>query len=337
MTSLTTIGFDADDTLWQNEQFFRLTERHFAELLSDHVDTEHLLERLLEAERRNLGTYGFGIKGFTLSMIETAIDVTGGKVPSEVIGKILAAGREMLSHPIETLPHVHDTLELLAGRYRLVLITKGDLFDQERKLAQSGLGDFFQAVEIVSDKSRPTYERIFARHGDGAEHAMMVGNSLKSDVVPAIEAGSWGVFVPHELTWVIEHVEAPKAAPRFREIGHLANCRDCLSKSVNSGAGSAPFFQGDAEARQRSDIGFYAIPGGKPPGSFPRAALAWGMPGAAFQRLDDLLQPVGRDRLGHHEIHRAWQPKALHSAGAVGKEDNARRRSAHHSAERHDT
>ncbi len=221
MTSLTTIGFDADDTLWQNEQFFRLTERHFAELLSDHVDTEHLLERLLEAERRNLGTYGFGIKGFTLSMIETAIDVTGGKVPSEVIGKILAAGREMLSHPIETLPHVHDTLELLAGRYRLVLITKGDLFDQERKLAQSGLGDFFQAVEIVSDKSRPTYERIFARHGDGAEHAMMVGNSLKSDVVPAIEAGSWGVFVPHELTWVIEHVEAPKAAPRFREIGHL--------------------------------------------------------------------------------------------------------------------
>ncbi|CAM5522080.1 hypothetical protein MAUB1S_08706 [Mycolicibacterium aubagnense] len=229
MASLTTIGFDADDTLWQNEQFFRLTERHFTELLSEHAEKEHLLERLLEAERRNLGTYGFGIKGFTLSMIETAIDVTGGKVPSEVIGRILAAGREMLSHPIETLPHVHDTLELLAGRYRLVLITKGDLFDQERKLAQSGLGDFFQAVEIVSDKSRPTYERIFARHGDGAEHAMMVGNSLKSDVVPAIEAGSWGVFVPHELTWVIEHVEAPKAAPRFREIGHLGELPGLLS------------------------------------------------------------------------------------------------------------
>ena len=229
MTSLTTIGFDADDTLWQNEQFFRLTERHFAELLSQHAEKEHLLERLLEAERRNLGTYGFGIKGFTLSMIETAIDVTDGKVPSEVIGKILAAGREMLSHPIETLPHVHDTLEALAGRYRLVLITKGDLFDQERKLAQSGLGDFFQAVEIVSDKSRPTYERIFARHGDGAEHAMMVGNSLKSDVVPAIEAGSWGVFVPHELTWVIEHVEAPTGAMRFREIGHLGELPKLLT------------------------------------------------------------------------------------------------------------
>lgn len=233
MTSLTTIGFDADDTLWQNEQFFRLTERHFAELLSDHAEKEHLLERLLEAERRNLGTYGFGIKGFTLSMIETAIDVTDGKVPSHVIGKILAAGREMLSHPIETLPHVHDALEALAGRYRLVLITKGDLFDQERKLAQSGLGDFFQAVEIVSDKSRPTYERIFARHGDGAEHAMMVGNSLKSDVVPAIEAGSWGVFVPHELTWVIEHVEAPKSEPRFREIGHLGELPGLLTEIGN--------------------------------------------------------------------------------------------------------
>ncbi|PLP59354.1 HAD family hydrolase [Mesorhizobium loti] len=233
--ALTTIGFDADDTLWQNEQFFRMTERHFAELLSAHVEKEHLLERLLEAERRNLGAYGFGIKGFTLSMIETAIDVTGGTVPSELIGKILAAGREMLSHPIETLPHVHDTLEALAGRYRLVLITKGDLFDQERKLAQSGLGDFFHAVEIVSDKSRPTYQRIFARHGDGAEHAMMVGNSLKSDVVPAIEAGSWGVFIPHELTWVIEHVEAPTAAPRFREIGHLGELPALLSEISNSG------------------------------------------------------------------------------------------------------
>ncbi len=228
MTSLTTIGFDADDTLWQNEQFFRLTERHFAELLSDHAEKEHLLERLLEAERRNLGTYGFGIKGFTLSMIETAIEVTDDKVPSEVIGKILAAGREMLSHPIETLPHVHDTLEALAGCYRLVLITKGDLFDQERKLAQSGLGDFFNAVEIVSDKSRPTYERIFSSHGDGPARSMMIGNSLKSDVVPAIEAGSWGVYIPHDLTWAYEHVDEPTAAERFRKLQHLGELSDLL-------------------------------------------------------------------------------------------------------------
>ncbi|MFN3546836.1 MAG: HAD family hydrolase [Mesorhizobium sp.] len=218
---LTTIGFDADDTLWQNERFFRLTERHFTELLADHADADHLSERLLEAEKRNLRLYGFGIKGFTLSMIETAIEVTEGRVPAPIIERILAAGREMLSHPVETLPGVRETLERIAGSHRILLITKGDLFDQERKLAQSGLGDLFAGVEIVSDKTRSTYERIFARYGHGAERAMMVGNSLKSDVVPAIEAGGWGVHVPHELTWVLEHVEPPTDHPRFRAIDHL--------------------------------------------------------------------------------------------------------------------
>ena len=219
--AITTIGFDADDTLWQNEQFFRMTEARFAELLADFAEADHLTERLIEAEKRNLARYGFGIKGFTLSMIETAIEVTEGRVPARVIGEILEAGREMLVHPVETLPHVTETLERLAPDYRIVLITKGDLFDQERKLAQSGLGDFFDAVEIVSDKQRETYERIFARHGDGAARAMMVGNSLRSDVVPALEAGSYGVFVPHDLTWAYERIEPPAAAPRFREIVHL--------------------------------------------------------------------------------------------------------------------
>ena len=219
---LTTIGFDADDTLWQNEQFFRMTERRFAALLADHAEEEHISARLLEAEKRNLALYGFGIKGFTLSMIETAIEITGGRAPASVIAEILAAGREMLGHPIETLPHARETVEKLAVAYRLVLITKGDLFDQERKLAQSGLGDLFDAVEIVSDKSPATYISIFSRHGDGAEKSMMVGNSLKSDVVPAIEAGSWGIHVPHELTWALEHVEPPPAAPRFRQIADLS-------------------------------------------------------------------------------------------------------------------
>ena len=166
--------------------------------------------------------YGFGIKGFTLSMVETAIEVTDGRVPSKVIGDILAAGRDMLVHPVETLPHARDTLERLAGSYRIILITKGDLFDQERKLAASGLGDLFDAVEIVSDKTAATYERIFTRYGDGPGRAMMVGNSLKSDVVPAIEAGSWGVYVPHDLTWEVEHAQAPEEAPRFRRIADLA-------------------------------------------------------------------------------------------------------------------
>jgi putative hydrolase of the HAD superfamily len=177
--------------------------------------------RLLEAERRNLRLYGYGIKGFTLSMIETAIEVTGGEVPSATIAEILAYGREMLAHPIETLPHVTETLEALKDRYRLVLVTKGDLFDQERKLAQSGLGDWFDGIEIVSEKTAAVYDRVFRRHGDGPERAMMVGNSLKSDVIPAIEAGAWGVHVPHELTWVHEHAEAPENAPRYRRIADL--------------------------------------------------------------------------------------------------------------------
>ncbi|WP_018856907.1 HAD family hydrolase [Rhizobium sp. 42MFCr.1] len=222
---LTTIGFDADDTLWQNEQYYRLTEAHFTELLADFANGPRISERLLEAEKRNLRQYGFGIKGFTLSMIETAIEVTEGKVPASVIANILDTGRDLLSHPVETMPHVQETLAALSENYLLVMITKGDLFDQERKLAQSGLGDFFHAVEIVSDKTAVTYRRIFSKVGGGPERAMMVGNSLKSDIVPAIAAGSYGVFVPHELTWVVEHVEEPKDAPRFRKIEHLGELR----------------------------------------------------------------------------------------------------------------
>ena len=218
---LTTIGFDADDTLWQNEQFYRLTELQFTDLLADHAASDVISARLLEAEKRNLRHYGFGIKGFTLSMIETAIEITEGEVPSNVIAQILDIGRDLLAHPVETLPHVRQTLEALSGKYLLVLITKGDLFDQERKLAQSGLGDLFDAVEIVSDKNASTYRRIFSKVGDGPERAMMIGNSLKSDIVPALAAGSYGVFVPHELTWSFEHVDEPTEAPRFRKIGHL--------------------------------------------------------------------------------------------------------------------
>ena len=223
------IGFDADDTLWQNEQYYKLTESHFRSLLVDYAEGDHVSERLLEAEKRNLAHYGFGIKGFTLSMIETALEITEGRAPSSVISEILGIGRDLLSHPVECLPHARYALEALAGQYFLVLITKGDLFDQERKLAQSGLGDYFDAVEIVSDKTATTYRRIFGKHGEGPERAMMIGNSLKSDIVPAIAAGAWGVFVPHELTWVLEHVDKPEQAPRFREIPDLGHVPDLVT------------------------------------------------------------------------------------------------------------
>jgi putative hydrolase of the HAD superfamily len=219
--TISVIGFDADDTLWHNERYFRLTEERFVALLRDHAEGQHLSARLLEAERRNLATYGYGIKGFTLSMIETAIEVTQGRVPGTVVAEILGAGRELLAHPVEPLPHVRETLEGLAVSHRLVLVTKGDLFDQERKLAQSGLGDVFHAVEIVSDKSRGTYDRVFRRHGAGPERALMAGNSLKSDVLPAIAAGAHGVHVPYPITWALEHADEPEGEPRYHRIASL--------------------------------------------------------------------------------------------------------------------
>ena len=225
---LTTIGFDADDTLWQNESFFRLTQDRFTDLLSDHADPDHLHDRLLAAERRNLGHYGFGVKGFTLSMIETAIEVTEGRVPASVIAELLAAGREMLRHPVELLPHARAAVEALTAEFKVLVITKGDLLDQERKVAQSGLGDLFHGVEIVSDKTPEVYRRIFARHGTGASQAMMVGNSLKSDVLPAIAAGGWGVHVPHGITWALEHAEPPQAEPRFHSLPSLETLPDLV-------------------------------------------------------------------------------------------------------------
>ena len=218
---LTTIGFDADDTLWHHETYYRLTQDRFAALLADYAAPEHLHERLLSAERRNLAHYGFGVKGFVLSMIETALEVTDAQVPASVIKSLLDAGREMLAHPIDLLPHAGDTIATLAGQYRLVLVTKGDLIDQERKLAQSGLGEMFDAVEIVSDKTTATYQAIFARHGTGAAQAMMVGNSLNSDVIPALGAGSWGVHVPSALTWALDHAEPPTGHARFHTVADL--------------------------------------------------------------------------------------------------------------------
>ncbi|WP_424832491.1 HAD family hydrolase [Ruegeria sp.] len=218
---LTTIGFDADDTLWHNERFFQLTQAHFAELLADHADRDHLMERLLAAEKRNIRHYGYGIKGFTLSMIETAIEVTDDRVPASVIRQLIEAGQEMLAHPIELLPHAREAVEAVLHTHKVILITKGDLIDQERKLAQSGLGELFDAVEIVSEKSPDTYRTIFTEHGDGPGSAMMVGNSMRSDVVAPIQAGCWGVYVPHGLVWDVEHAETPAENPRYRELEDL--------------------------------------------------------------------------------------------------------------------
>ncbi len=231
---ISTIAFDADDTLWENEEFFRLTEERFHALLADHVDIEDISPNLLETEKRNLRYYGYGIKGFTLSMIETAIEVTGGRVPATVLQEILHAGRDMFEHPATPYESVKETLSDLSRDYRLLLVTKGDLFDQERKLAQSGLGDFFDGIEIVSEKDTAAYLRIFEQYGDGPARSLMVGNSMKSDILPAIEAGAYGVFIPSKITWAMEEAAPPEGHDRFHQLSNIDQLPELIRQINNS-------------------------------------------------------------------------------------------------------
>ena len=217
------IGLDADDTLWHNETVFRLTQQRLHALLSPFVDQDAVAARLLDVERRNLAVYGYGAKGFTLSMLETALEVTDGRVSTAVVAEILAAGRAMMNHPVEPLPGVPAALERLAVQAQVVLITKGDLFHQESKLAASGLGSHFAAVEIVSEKNAETYRRIFAGHGTPPEQAMMAGNSVRSDILPALTAGAYAALVPYPLVWEHEEGPRPDGDPRFRELATLAD------------------------------------------------------------------------------------------------------------------
>lgn len=204
-----TVAFDGDDTLWHNETLFSVTQARFAELLAPYGDFTDLPDSLVATERRNLLVFGYGIKGFVLSMIETAIEVTGGDVQARDIQAIIDSGKAMRDHPVELLEGVREVVEALAGGpQRLMVITKGDLFDQESKLAGSGLAELFDVIEIVSEKDRATYQRILDRHHVDPGAFLMVGNSLRSDVLPVVEVGGRAVHVPYEVTWAIERVDA---------------------------------------------------------------------------------------------------------------------------------
>ncbi|WP_372398340.1 HAD family hydrolase [Azospirillum sp. HJ39] len=207
--SFDAIGFDGDDTLWHNESLFSMTQDRFRALLAHTADPTDLDRRLLEAERANLRVYGYGIKGFVLSMIETAIDVTDGQVPARDLQSLIDFGKAMLEHPVELLPGVADVVEELAARHRLVLITKGDLFDQESKIARSGLSERFHAVEIVSEKDPATYRRVMERHGIDPARFLMVGNSVRSDILPVLATGAHAVHIPYAITWAHEEADVP--------------------------------------------------------------------------------------------------------------------------------
>jgi putative hydrolase of the HAD superfamily len=218
---ITLICLDADDTLWHNMRHFNATEEALVAMLRPFADA-HLARDLLNAcEARNLKLYGYGAKGFTLSMIETAAELAGDALAPAMVKDILAAGRELLAHPVELFEGVVDTLTVLAKRGRLVLVTKGDLLHQESKLAASGLGDLFDGIEIVSDKTADTFRRIFGAYGVAPDQAIMAGDSMRSDIRPALETGAWAAYIPQEGSWVHEHAENPPDAARFRQLDSL--------------------------------------------------------------------------------------------------------------------
>lgn len=208
------LGFDGDDTLWHSETRFQLTQDEFRNLVHRHVPDADVDTRLAATEMRNLSIYGYGVKSFTLSMLETAIELTQNRIPAADLEVILGWGKRMLMEPTELLDGVEATLKQLAPRYDLFLITKGDLFDQESKLARSGLGDLFFGVEILSEKNAEAYRGLFQRRGIKAEQFVMVGNSLRSDVVPVVEVGGYAIHIPYEVTWELEQVPAASLPPR---------------------------------------------------------------------------------------------------------------------------
>lgn len=222
MQHLRVIAFDADDTLWHNETIFERVHERYRELLSRYHDAATVDRTLFATEMRNLELYGYGIKGFTLSAIETAIELTRGEISAGEISTLLQLGRQMLDHPVELLDHVSSTLHQLAARHELWLITKGDLRDQERKLAKSGLGRLFQVVRILSEKDAGAYAAILREHAVPPQEFLMVGNSLKSDILPVLELGGAAVHVPYHLTWAHERTpNLPEAPGRFFRITHL--------------------------------------------------------------------------------------------------------------------
>jgi putative hydrolase of the HAD superfamily len=200
------VGLDGDDTLWHNETRFHLTQTALRDLLRRHVPDADVDSRLAEVEMRNLSLYGYGVKAFTLSMLETAIQVTDGRIPTADLEVILGWGKKMLAEPTELLEGVEDAVQRLNGRYELLLITKGDLFDQESKLARSGLADLFSGVEILSEKNVDAYRSVLRRRGIEPTDFVMVGNSLRSDIAPVVAIGARGVHIPYPLTWHHEQV-----------------------------------------------------------------------------------------------------------------------------------
>jgi putative hydrolase of the HAD superfamily len=221
MTTIKVLAFDADDTLWENEPYFREVEERFAELMEDYLPHHTTMRELLKTEIDNIDLYGYGIKAFILSMIETAMRITDKTIPISAVEKIIALGREMLNKPVILLPDVEDVLKQVQGKFRLVLATKGDLLDQERKLKKSGLEKYFHHIEIMSEKKEADYAKLIRHLDIKPTEFAMIGNSIKSDVLPVLNLGGVGIHVPFHTTWAHEHVETEIKGERFYQVESL--------------------------------------------------------------------------------------------------------------------
>ncbi|MEM1135595.1 MAG: HAD family hydrolase [Bacteroidota bacterium] len=222
------IAFDADDTLWVNEPYFRETEEKFSEMLEDFLPHHSITKELFRIEIENLPLYGYGIKGFMLSMIETAISVSNKTIGIDTIERILTLGKALLQKPIELLQDIETVLAALEGKYKLVMATKGDLLDQERKLMKSGLEKYFHHIEIVSEKKEKEYQKLINHLDIQPEEFLMVGNSLKSDILPVLSLGAYGFHIPFHTTWEHEKIEIRIDNPNFRQLNNVKEVLDYL-------------------------------------------------------------------------------------------------------------
>jgi putative hydrolase of the HAD superfamily len=231
MSTFDLIAFDADDTLWHNERIYTGVQARFVRLLSRYHEKEVIEARLYQTETRNIKSFGYGIKSFTLSMIETAVELTEGKIPAKDIQAIIDLGKGMLDAEVELLEHTAGTITRLAGRYRLMVITKGDLQDQQTKIARSGLGQHFQYVEVVNDKTRDIYSQLLKKLSIQPGRFLMVGDSLRSDILPILELGGQAVYIPYQITWLHESAAIPSQdTPGFHQIEDLGQLPGLLEK-----------------------------------------------------------------------------------------------------------
>lgn len=226
ITSIKIIAFDADDTLWVNEPNYRETEAKFCEIVETYVSHREVMEKLFETEMRNLKLFGYGAKGFMLSMIETALEITQYKIGGKDIQSIIDMGKSLLQKPVEILEGVPEVLQALQGRYKLLLLTKGDLLDQEAKLARSGLADYFDHIEIVSDKTEETYHNFFRKLNIRPDEFLMIGNSLKSDILPVVSIGAQAIYIPFHITW--QHEQVPEDSISAHEFLRVERIKDIL-------------------------------------------------------------------------------------------------------------